>query len=106
MRIPIGSRLAALLLIVVAVLFAPPTGRVTAQIAGDLPTNWIFNPVGVTNRQVVRLTYANTLPVPVTISMEILGGKVNGATWTAALLAAQKGVVLQPGQATVLLLDW
>jgi len=51
MRIPTWSRLTALLLVLVTVLLASPTGRVAGQIMGDLPTNWFFNPAGVTASQ-------------------------------------------------------
>jgi len=106
MRTQIWNRLAILVLILVAALLASPGGRVNAQIMGDLPTNWVFTPAGVTNLQAVRLTYANTLSVPVIVSMAILGGKVNGATWTPKVLASQQNVVVSPGQGTVLVLDW
>jgi len=100
------NRFAILVLVLVAALLASPTGRVAGQIMGDLPTNWFFNPAGVTNIQVVRLTYANTLSVPMIVNMAILGGKVNGATWTPKVLASQQNVVVAPGQGTVLVLDW
>lgn len=93
-------------LAVLTLILVATTGRAAGQIQGDLPTNWIFGPVGVTNLQTVRLTYANTQSGPVTVAMEIIGGKVNGATWDSTVLASVKSVVLNPGQAFVLPLDW
>ncbi len=66
-----------------------------------------FDPAPVTNRHVVRMSFANTNPVPVRITMEILGGRVTNNTWNAgAVLAARRDLLLGPGQATVLTLDW
>ena len=106
MRTQIWNRFAILVIVLVAALLASPTGRVAGQIMGDLPTNWFFPPAGVTNLQVVRLAYANTLPVPVFVNMAIVGGKVVGTSWNPKTLASQQNVVVSSGQGTVLTLNW
>ncbi len=82
------------------------------HVGGEPPAQAItqafhFDPAPVTNRHVVRISYANTNAVPVRVTMEILGGRVTNNTWNAGgVLAARRDLLLGPGQATVLTLDW